>query len=278
MKVHSLRKTILLSLLLFSQMLPKISVVHATPAIDLCHEGSNCTFVLLSELNNSEQKSHLKIVNDKRAKKQLPPFSTFKITNSLIGLELGLIKDPQQTLTFNKSTYPPQAWWPAVWKLPHYDLNSAFKYSMVAIYRQLASDIGAVEMQNYVEHFTYGNQDISSKLDSFWLNGSLKISALEQVKFLQSVYHNQFGLKSTSIKSLKSIMLVEENHDLKIYAKTGAGKVADGTMLGWYIGFVENKQGTHFFAFNFNRDTYAQMKIDRVKVAMNHLKELGIVK
>ena len=117
----------------------------------------------------------MKIVNDKRAKKQLPPFSTFKITNSLIGLELGLIKDPQQRLLFNKKTYPPQAWWPAVWKLPHYDLNSAFKYSMVAIYRQLASDIGAVEMQNYVEHFTYGNQDISSKLDSFWLNGSLKI-------------------------------------------------------------------------------------------------------
>jgi len=278
MKVHSLKKFISASLLLFSQLFPQINVVHATPAKDLCIEGSHCTFVLLSELNSTGQKSHLNVVNDKRAKQQLSPFSTFKITNSLIGLELGLIKNPQQTLTFDKSTYPPQAWWPAVWKLPHYDLNSAFKYSMVAIYRQLASDIGAVEMQNYVERFTYGNQDITSKLDSFWLNGSLKISALEQVEFLKQVYHNQLGLKSSSLEALKSIMLVEERNDLKIYAKTGAGKVTDGTMLGWYIGFVENKQGTHFFAFNFNRDTYAQMKADRVKVAMNHLKALGVVK
>jgi len=268
-----LKKTILASLLLFTQ----INTASATSTNELCLEGNNCTFVLLSEINTRAQKNEFKIVNKKRAKLQLSPFSTFKVTNSLIGLELGFIKDIKQKLTFNKKTYPPQTWWPPVWKLPQYNLSSAFKYSMVAIYRQLASDIGGVEMQNYIARFAYGNQDISSQLDKFWLNGSLKISALEQVQFLQRVYHNQFELKQSSLESLKSVMLVEEKKGTKIYAKTGAGKVADGSMLGWYVGFVENSQGVHFFAFNFNRDTYAQMKAARVNIAMNHLKKLGVV-
>jgi len=272
-KDNPLKKIIWASLFLFTH----INIAHATPTSEFCLEGNNCTFVLLSEMNKSAPKNDFKIINEKRAKLQLSPFSTFKITNSLIALELGLINDIEQELTFNKKAYPPQAWWPHVWKLPQYNLSSAFKYSMVAIYRQLASDIGELEMQKNLARFDYGNQDISSQLDKFWLNGSLTISAQEQVQFLQRVYHNEFDLKATSLESLKSVMLVEENNGTKIYAKTGAGKVSDGSMLGWYIGFVENTQGVHFFAFNFNRDTYAQMKASRVKIAMNHLKKLGIV-
>lgn len=269
-----MKKIIIASLFLFTQM----NAAAAEQPTELCLEGKNCTFVLLSEMNVNTEKNALNVVNEKRSKKRLSPFSTFKITNSLIGLEAGFIKNPEQTLTFDKSKYPPQAWWPPVWKLPQYNLSSAFKYSMVAIYRQLASDIGEANMQNYVERFKYGNQDISSQLDNFWLNGSLKISALEQVQFLQRVYHNQLGLKAETLESLKAIMLVEEKGDSKVYAKTGAGKVADGSMLGWYVGFIENTQGVHFFAFNFNRDTYGQMKAVRVKMAMNHLKKLGVVK
>jgi beta-lactamase class D len=255
----------------------QISLAYAEKNIELCLDDSQCTFVLLSEIPKNSQNQRLTIVNKARAKQPLSPFSTFKITNSLIGLETGVIQNSHQILTFDRNKYPPQVWWPSVWKLPQYNLARAFKYSMVAIYRQLATDIGQINMQNYVERFSYGNQNISSQLDNFWLNGSLKISALEQVQFLQRVYHNQFNLKTTSLATLKSIMLVEELGETKIYGKTGAGKVADGTMLGWYVGFIENAQGVHFFALNFNRDTYAAMKAVRVKMAMNHLKKLGVI-
>jgi len=72
-------------------------------------------------------------------------------------------------------------------------------------------------------------------------------------------------------------MFVEKMGNAKIYAKTGAGKIADGSMLGWYVGFVENSQGVHFFAFNVNRDTYTQMQALRVTMAMEHLKKSGII-
>jgi beta-lactamase class D len=48
-------------------------------------------------------------------------------------------------------------------------------------------------------------------------------------------------------------------------------------MLGWYIGFVENSSGVHFFAFNFDSPSYSEMKARRIKVAKNHLMLAGII-
>ena len=112
-----------------------------------------------------------------------------------------------------KDRYPVKAWWPSVWKLPEYDLTTAFKFSMVAIFRQISiSDIGQEKMQSYVSKFKYGNQDISSGIDDFWLNGSMKISALEQVRFLQKMHQwTVSSVNQHSIDTLKEVMLVEKN-------------------------------------------------------------------
>ena len=279
---------------------------------ELCLASSNdCTFVLLSEKvseevsetiseisiedsnphdndkviqasSSSEQSEMMTVVNEERAKQRLSPFSTFKIPNSLIALDTKLITNAQQTLTFDKKKYPAQTWWPSVWKLPEYNLATAFKFSMVPIYRQLATDIGQETMQTYVSKFSYGNQDISSGLDDFWLSGSLKISALEQIQFLQKMHHGQLAISQQSIDTLKEVMLVEKNDNYTLYAKTGAGKAnvhdkSSQSMLGWYVGFVENSEGVHYFAFNFTRSNYSKMKAVRVEIARNHLKKSGVI-
>ncbi len=247
--------------------------LQKSDASTLCEEGkTDCTFVLLSEQNNK-----LLTINKARANMQLSPFSTFKIPNSIIALESRLIKNTEQALSFDKTKYPPQAWWPSVWKLESYNLSTAFKFSMVAIYRQLATEIGEKEMKQHLAKFNYGNQDISSGLDSFWLNGSIKISANEQVAFLQKLYHNKLGLSVNSSKAMKEVMLFKDGGDYKIYAKTGAGKVDDKSMLGWFVGYVENGNGVHYFAFNFNRATYGAMKKQRTQIVLNHLKTAGII-
>lgn len=280
----------------------------ANASDELCLASHNdCTFVLLSqkisdtigETINKEDNSHSKdkisqsssftkenemllLVNEKRAKQRLSPFSTFKIPNSLIALDTKLIANTRQSLTFDKDKYPVQAWWPSVWKLPTYNISSAFKFSMVAIYRQMATDIGQDNMQSYVSSFDYGNQNISSGLDDFWLNGSMKISAIEQVRFLQKMYQGHLAISKDSIDTLKKIMLVEKNANYSLYAKTGAGRAnakdkSSKVMLGWYVGFVENTQGVHYFAFNFTRDNYTKMKAVRVEIARNHLKKAGVI-
>lgn len=239
----------------------------------MCEEGQNdCTFVLL---NNTDGK--FTIVNNTRANMAMTPFSTFKIPNSIIGLEEELINNSKSPMSYDKTKYPVEQWWPSVWKLPAYDLSTAYKFSMVAIYRQLATDIGEAKMHEYLKRFDYGNRDISSGLDNFWLNGSIKVSAKEQVEFLQKFHQNTFGLSENTQQSMKKIMFANDLGETKIYAKTGAGKVDDGTMLGWYIGYVESKSSTYYFAMNFNRETYAEMKKLRIEMAMNHLKSLGVI-
>jgi beta-lactamase class D len=239
----------------------------------LCIEGSeDCSFALLND-----KSGQLITVNQKRANEPMSPFSTFKIANSLIGLDTQVISNNKQTLTYDKTIYKQEPWWPPVWKLASYNLASAYKFSMVPVYRQLASDIGKTAMKKYLQKFNYGNQDISSGLDDFWLNGSLKISAIEQVQFLQKLHRQSLGLSFETYKNMKLVMLAKSSDDYKIYAKTGAGKVDDGSMLGWYVGYLESAKGIHYFAMNFNRKTYSEMKKDRINMVMNHLKQAGII-
>lgn len=240
----------------------------------LCQEGdSSCTFVIWS--NATEKPT---VINAERANTPKSPFSTFKVANSVIGLDTGVIKNLQAELGYDKSKYPAEKWWPSVWRLPKYTLANAFKFSVVPIYRQLATDIGEPTMRQYLKTFNYGNQDISSGLDQFWLNGSMKISAVEQVEFLRQLNEGKLKLQPKSLSALKQVMVMNKKPNEIIYAKTGAGKTQDTAMLGWQVGFVENADGVHYFALNFDNDSYKAMKSKRVALLMNHLKAAGIVK
>lgn len=302
--------------------------VSATESIELCQTNSkDCTFVLLSDKGRVEVSSVMTeiaaskesekitqastytqtneisfLVNPERAKIRLSPFSTFKIPNTLIALDTKAITDIKKPLSYDKKKYPKAAWWPSSWTKSEHNIASAFKVSMVPIYRQLAVEIGEETMQSYINKFSYGNQDISSGLDDFWLDGSIKISAIEQVRFLQKMHKAQLAVSKQSVEQLKEIMLVEKTDNYSFYAKTGTGTIADdinlsvnlsvnlnvdidvkaeskdkSSKLGWYVGFVENAQGVHYFALNISRASYKEINAERKKMVRNHLKKAGVI-
>lgn len=237
---------------------------------DRCSE--NCTFVLLSEHSAKWQ-----VINESRADLAISPYSTFKIANSLIALELGVVRDLEQKLTFDKSKYPVQSWWPESWyKLP-LDLHHAFAYSAVPIYRQIAATVGPKTMQSYLNRFHYGNQDISSGIDKFWLNGSLKVSAREQVAFIRKIMTNQLPISPKTLKALKKMMLTAHNDDFKLYAKTGSGKNDKGNAIGWLVGFVENAKGLHYFALNLEGRDFSSVRLARITLAKHYLQQAGVI-
>lgn len=302
---------------------------HLHANSELCQENNNdCTFVLLSETkreqvseviteasttNENEQitqgtaytetSEKMMMINRQRAMLPLSPFSTFKIPNTLIAIDSGLVTSTKQVLSYDQSKYSKEAWWPSAWTKSEHDITSAFKVSMVPIYRQLATEIGQEVMQTYVANFSYGNQDISSGIDNFWLNGSLKISALAQVRFLQKMNKGQLPVSHKSVEQLKEIMLIEKNEHYSFYAKTGTGTINDdlsftvkqsnnalpvqntatntgkvqASKLGWYVGFVENAQGVHYFALNISRDNYKAINAVRKSIARNHLRHAGVL-
>nr|AMP48176.1 classD [uncultured bacterium] len=198
--------------------------------------------------NRSTEKSSP--VDPVRGSQRLAPCSTFKIYNTLIGLELGLIKGADE----------PWYRWDGVkrdiegWN-QDLTLREAFRVSAVPAYQILARDVGAVRMKEYMEKIDYGSKDISAGIDIFWLPRpdtiSIKISAEEQVDLLNKFLDGKLPFSEKNIAILRDIMQIEKTEKGTLYGKTGSGMGADGKWnLGWFVGFLEHGGSTYVFACN----------------------------
>jgi beta-lactamase class D len=170
----------------------------------------------------------------------LIPASTFKIPNSLIGLETGELKDELTEFKWNGTTYQNQAW------NKDQSLREAFQNSTVWYFQELARKIGEKHMKKYLAQFNYGNQNIGGGIDKFWLSGDLRISPLQQLEFLKGLWKEELKLSKKTTKTMKKVFLVEKKGESTLYAKTGWG-FTDGSDIGWYMGVVENGNSTYLF-------------------------------
>jgi len=216
-------------------------------------------------------------------KKRFSPCSTFKIPNSLIGLESGVISDTGFVIKYDSKLHPKDSILLASEPFKHWyqdlSLKSAFKYSCVWYYQELARRVGQPQMERMVDILDYGNKDISSGLDSYWLCGSIQISINEQIEFLKKLYlYKLDGFANKNINAVKSIMLYEKTRDYKLYGKTGSGDCWDNKVIGWYVGFVETDSGTKIFAMNIIVNNFGDLKNNfRIELTKKILKDLKII-
>jgi beta-lactamase class D len=216
--------------------------------------------------------------NEARCRQRFSPKSTFKIPNSLIGLETGVISDANFLIPWDRQKYPPQDNWnqePFNHWAQDQTLRSAIKYSVVWYYKELAKRVGENRMQKYVGALNYGNKNISGGVDNFWLNNSLKISADEQIDFLQAFYTGRLPPSKRSTDIVKDILLLEETPAYKLSGKTGGGPIADATYIGWFVGYLETKGDVYFFALNLEGADFPSIRDQRVLITKQILSELG---
>ncbi|MCP8899005.1 penicillin-binding transpeptidase domain-containing protein [Gilvimarinus xylanilyticus] len=247
-------------------------LVAASPAFSAsektCGVDSRCTVVIWHESEGRAQ-----IDNIDRASARYSPFSTYKIPNTVIMLETGVVDSTDQPLDYSRDDYPPQDWWPDSWQQTPMTLAQALQHSAVPIYRTLSRKVGPKRMQAWVDIFDYGNRDISSGVDGFWLNGSLQISAQEQIQFLRRLFANPGPVSKSALDTLSHIMLVESAPGYQLYAKTGAGYIEQSQALGWYVGWLDNSDGRHYFAINVSADSFAEVQRERLRIANQYLDE-----
>ena len=210
--------------------------------------------------------------NETRCKQQFLPASTFKILNSLIGLETGIIADENFEIKWD-STHPSVK----SWNRDH-TLKSAVKYSAVWYFMELAKRVGKEKIQRYVDKCNYGNMDISGTSETFWLNGNLKISPDQQITFLKQFYNNDLPFSKRSLDIVKEILLFEETSEYKIRAKTGWA-IFDKQHIGWFIGYIEKENNIYFFVTNIeNKDSDIKLFLKaRIEITKNILKNLNIL-
>jgi beta-lactamase class D len=179
-----------------------------------------------------------------RAAARTSPCSTFKIPNSLIGLETGVIPDASFVLPWDGVHRSRDEW------NRDHDLRSAMKESVVWYYQELARRVGPERMQKWVSAFHYGNEDLSGGIDRFWLGSSLRVSPDEQVDFLGRLHAGELPVSPRSIAIVKEILLQDAPGPGVVYrGKTGSCQDPGAPQPhGWWVGSVEKEGSLVLFA------------------------------
>jgi beta-lactamase class D len=148
---------------------------------------------------------------------------------------------------------------------------------VVWYYQELARRIGSQRVQRYLQRFDYGNADISGGIDRFWLSGGLRISAEEQVKFLQRFYEGALAVSPHASDAVKPLLVLESTPEYRLSGKTGwAGFGEPGAReVGWLVGYLERAGEVYYYATNIDmrrpEDAQARMKITKAALALSGL-------
>nr|WP_077689128.1 MULTISPECIES: class D beta-lactamase [Nocardiopsis] len=201
-------------------------------------EGVEGTFVLYDVRRRTAV-----VVGPEEARERAVPASTFKLANTLIGLQTGAVEDVDEVLPYGGEPQPVSAWERDM------SLREALPASNVPVYQELARRVGHQRMATWVDRFGYGNRSVggADSVDRFWLEGPLEISAMEQTSFLAGLALADLPVDTGHQQALHEIAEVEEGDGYTLYAKSGWGRGADSAP-GWWVGWVERGEDVYTFA------------------------------
>jgi beta-lactamase class D len=205
------------------------------------------------------------------------PASTFKICNSLIGLETGVIPDENYVIPWDSVHRNP------VWDKDH-DLKTAYRNSTVWYYQELARRVGGERMKHWLDAAHYGNADTSGGIDRFWLSGGLRITPKQQLDFLRRLHDNMLPFSQRSITIVTSIMIARDTLGYILRGKSGWG-TQDGEEIGWFVGYVEAAGKVYYFANCVQADSAdviderASMRFDRSRrgIVYRVLEDMNVI-
>lgn len=211
------------------------------------------------------------------------PASTFKIVNSLIGLETGSISNVNMVIKWDGITrFYPLGDTATGWN-KDLSMKEAFTASAIPYYQEVARRTGKDTMQRWLDTLGYGRRYgkfiIKNNIDTFWLDNSLKVTADEQLGLVKKLYFEQLPfLKSTQL-AVRKVMLQEENANYKLSYKTGWGFRENGHPVGWVIGWIEENKHPYFFSLEVNAiNPKFDMRPARMAILKGILTEKGFFK
>jgi beta-lactamase class D len=246
---------------------PQRSEIREDLAKHFAEENTVGTFV------GYKVEDYLVISSDKnRSGEPMLPASTFKIPNSLIALETGVVEDPDKDVfKWDGVTRSIEAW------NRDHTMRTAIAASAVPVYQEIARRIGAERMQKYVDLLEYGNRDIGGGIDQFWLTGNLRIDPVQQVDFVDRLRRGVLQVSKRSQDLVRDILPVTKAGDAVIRAKSGLlGAEVGKPSLGWLVGWAEKGGAQTVFALNMDCREPRHIA-DRMKLAQQCLTDIGAI-
>ena len=228
-------------------------------------QGVLGTFVLFEPA-----KSRFQVYDEARARRGYLPASTFKVPNALVGLEVGSIADENEVFRWDGKPK-----WRPEWEQDQ-TLASGMKYSTVWMFQEVARRTGKQRMKEWLARLDYGNRDIAGGIDLFWLQGNLRVSAMQQVDFLYKLAEGRLPATQRSQKLVREAMALEKTRDYALYGKTGTTSGRPGA-IQWWVGWIERKGRVEaVFAMNLSAAEGTRFE-DRFAISRAILNEAGVL-
>jgi beta-lactamase class D len=207
------------------------------------------------------------------AKRGNIPASTFKIPNSIIALETGVVKSDSTVFKWNGEKR-----WMKAWE-QDLTLKQAFKVSCVPCYQEIARKVGVKRMKAYLKKLDYNTMVFDTlTIDNFWLEGKSRITQFQQIDFLKRLYQSELPISKRTESIMRDVMIVEKTNDYVLRGKTGLSNTNE-IKNGWFVGYFENKNGVYFFATNIeptketNQDDFIAIRLNATKAALKNLQK-----
>jgi beta-lactamase class D len=202
------------------------------------------------------------------------PASTFKIPNSIIALESGIIKNDSTIFKWNGDKRRFKKW--------EEDLTfkKAFQVSCVPCYQEIARKIGVKRMKSYLKKLNYDGMIFDTlTIDNFWLEGKSIFSQMQQIDFLERLYFSQLPISKRTENIMRDIMQLEKTENYILSGKTGWG-MRNEMNNGWLVGYLETNNSVYFFATNVEKQEtdMEEFPIIRLNSTKEALKKLKLIK
>jgi beta-lactamase class D len=259
-------RLLILFIFAFSQLLSAQKITQRDFSSYFDKFGVKGCFVLFSEADNEYFR-----YNPVNCDSGYIPASTFKIPHAVIALEEDIVKDTSQVIKWDGTIRPVNEW------NQDQTLKTSIKYSCVWVYEGFASRIPLDTYYKYIRSFDYGNKNLSGPPTRFWLAGSFRISANEQIEFLKKFYHYQLAVRPATIDIVKDCIILEKKDNYTLSGKTGGGVLSDTDYIMWLIGYVEKGNQVYYYAMNFRSSNFGKTASARYQITKEILKELGIL-
>ncbi len=226
------------------------------------------TIALFDSADNSLSCSDAALCN-----KATIPASTFKIANSMIALETGVVEDAETVLPWDGTRYPVEEW------NRDNTLRSAIRVSCVPCYQALARKVGPERMKEWVTKLDYGNHDTSGPVNQFWLSGGLRISPLQQIDFLRRFDGGRLPISKRTAETVRDIITLDVGQSHILRGKTGLDQPPEYPELAaWFVGWLELGERRVFFATIINAHAKGvDVKPARRKVTERVLRALNLL-
>jgi len=188
---------------------------------------------------------------------RVSPASTFKLPLAVMGYDSGILVDREK----------PMWEWPGSIAADFRGVRNGTpltwqSHSLVWYSRELTRTLGRSRLERYVHQFEYGNVDVSrgpgntEGFSSSWIGGSLEISPLEQVRFIERLLANKLPASTHAQKSTIAIVpQFQASGGWTVHGKTGStwvhdrkGKAQKDQPIGWFVGWAQREGRTVIFS------------------------------